>query len=84
VLIHLQPKDASPGLARTLTIPLADLEQAQAEDQLSGPPLAQFLLDELLADPMVRLFMASDDVTEHDIRRLYSGSRAGSEPPDER
>jgi hypothetical protein len=84
VLIHLHPKGASPGLARTVTVPLTDLERAQAEDSLSGAPLAEFLLDELLADPMVRLFMASDDVSEDDIRRLYPGRRAGPEPTDER
>ena len=28
--------------------------------------------DELLADPMVRLFMASDGITEDEMRRLYS------------
>jgi hypothetical protein len=84
VLIHLHPKAAAPGLARTLTVPLADLEQAQAEDHLSGAPLAEFRLDELLADPMVRMFMASDGVTEDQIRRLYSGLRAGPETPDGR
>jgi hypothetical protein len=84
VLIHLHPKTASPGLARTLTVPLADLERAQAEDRLSGAPLAEFLLDELLADPMVRLVMASDGVTEDHIRRLYSDLRAGPGAPDDR
>ena len=84
VLIHLHPKTASPGLARTLTVPLADLERAQAEDRLSGAPLAEFLLDELLADPMVRLVMASDGVTEDDIRRLYPGPRASPKSSDDR
>ena len=84
VLIHLHPKTASPGLVRTLTVPLADLESALAEDRLSGSPLAEFRLDELLADPMVRLVMTSDGVTEDQIRRLYSGLRIGSEPPNDR
>jgi hypothetical protein len=77
VVIHLHPKDASPGLSRTLTVPLADLERAEAEDRLSGRPLAEFLLDELLADPMVRLFMASDGITEEEMRRLYSRRSPG-------
>jgi hypothetical protein len=84
VLIHLRPKTESPGLARTLTVPLADLERAQAEDRLSGAPLTEFLLDELLADPMIRLVMASDGITEDQIRRLYSGQRAGPEFTNER
>jgi hypothetical protein len=84
VLIHLHPKDASPALARTLTVPLADLERAEAEDRLSGRPLAEFLLDELLADPMVRLVMASDGVTEEEMRRLYSRRPPSPEAPDDR
>jgi hypothetical protein len=72
VLIHLQPTVASPGLSRTLTVPLTELERAQQEDRLSGTPLAEFLLEELLSDPMVRTVMASDGVTESEIRRLYS------------
>jgi hypothetical protein len=84
VLIHLHSKTESPGLARTLTVPLADLERAQAEDRLSGAPLAEFLLDQLLADPMIRLVMASDGVTEDQIRRLYSGQRVGPEFTDDR
>jgi hypothetical protein len=84
VLIHLHAVPANPGLARTLTIPLADLERALEEDRLSGQPLAEFLLDELLADPLVRLVMASDHVTEGQMRRLYSGLKAGTEAPDDR
>ena len=74
VQVHLHPTPGSPGLARTLTIPLADLEHALARDKLSGQPLADFILEEVLADPMVRLVMESDGVTEADMRRLHSGS----------
>jgi hypothetical protein len=84
VMIHLRPKTESPGLERTLTLPLAEVERAQEEDRLSGAPLVEFLLDELLADPMTRLVMASDGVTEDQIRRLYSGHRAGPEFTDDR
>lgn len=75
VLIYLHPKAKSPGLAQTLTIPFQELERALAEDKLSGQPLADFFLEEMLADPMVRLVMQSDGVSEADMRRLYSGSR---------
>ena len=74
VLIHLHPKAESPSLAQTLTISLAELEGALAKDKLSGQPLADFILEEMLADPMVRLFMKSDGVSEADMRRLHSGS----------
>jgi hypothetical protein len=75
VLVHLHPTPGSPGLARTLTVPLEDLEHALARDKLSGQPLADVFLEEMLADPMVRLVMESDGVTEDDLRQLHSGSR---------
>ena len=78
VLVQLHPTPGSPGLSRTMTISLADLEHALAKDKLSGRPLADFVLEEMLADPMVRLFMRSDGVTEDDMRRLHSEPRAGS------
>jgi hypothetical protein len=65
VLIHLSPQPAGAGAARTVTVPLADLEAALAAQV---PPVP---LDALLADPMVRLFMASDGVTDDEIRGLY-------------
>lgn len=73
VLIHLHPKAGCPGLAQTLTIPLEELERALAEDKLSGRPLVGFLLEEMLADPMVRLFMQSDGISEADMRSLRGG-----------
>ena len=75
VLVQLHPIPGSPGLSRTLTISLADLEHALAKDKLSGQPLADFVLEEMLADPMVRLFMKSDGVTEDDMRRLHTEPR---------
>jgi hypothetical protein len=76
VLVQLHPTPDSPGLSRTLKISLADLEHALAKDKLSGQPLADFVLEEMLADPMVRLFMKSDGVTEDDLRRLHTKPRA--------
>jgi len=64
VLIRLAP--AGSGSARTVTVPLADLEAALAAQVPAVP------LDHLLADPMVRLFMASDGVTDDEIRDLYA------------
>lgn len=74
VLVHLHPRTSHPGLTRSLTVSLADLDSARAKDKLSGKALSQFFLEELLADPMVRLVMQADGVSEAQIRRLYSGS----------
>ena len=73
VLVHLHPTPGSPALARTLTLPLAELDRVVARDKLSGRPLADFVLEEMLSDPMVRLFMASDGISDDDMRRLHSG-----------
>jgi hypothetical protein len=75
VLVNLQPRASHPGLARTLTVSLADLERAQAKDKLTGQELADLFLEEMLADPMVRLVMEADGVSEIQLRQLYSGSR---------
>lgn len=73
VIIHLHPRASHPGLARSLTVSLADLESAQANDKLSGKKLSQFFLEEMLADPMVRLVMQADGVSEAQVRSLYLG-----------
>jgi hypothetical protein len=78
VQVKLHPTPGSPGLSRTMTISLADLEHALAKDKLSGRPLANFVLEEMLADPMVRLFMKSDGVTDDDMRRLHTEPGAGA------
>jgi len=75
VLVHLHSLAESPGLVRTLTIPLAELEHALAQDKLSGEPSAGSLLDRMLADPMVREIMRSDGVSEAYMRRLFSKYR---------
>lgn len=83
VLVHLHPRKSHPGLARSLTVSLADLDSARAKDKLSGKELSTFLFEEMLADPMVRLVMQSDGVSEAQIRHLYSGLGI-SEPDGER
>ena len=72
VLVRLHPRASHPGLSRTLTVPLAELEQAVAKDKLTGKPLTDFFLEEMLADPMIRLVMQADGVAETDLRALYS------------
>lgn len=73
VLVRLHPRASHPGLSRTLTVPLAELERAIAKDKLTGKALTDFFLEEMLADPMIRLVMQSDGVSEADIRGAYSG-----------
>ncbi|MCV2874191.1 hypothetical protein OEZ71_17980 [Defluviimonas sp. WL0050] len=72
VLVRLHPRASHPGLSRTLTVPLAELEHAVARDKLTGKALTDFFLEEMLADPMIRLVMQADGVGEKDLRDLYS------------
>lgn len=71
VLVRLHPRGSHPGLSRTLTVPLAELEHAVAKDKLTGKALTDFFLEEMLADPMTRLVMQADGVAESDLRDLY-------------
>lgn len=73
VLVKLHPRISHPGLARTLTVSLADLDQARAKDKLTGRELSDVFLEEMLADPMVRLVMEADGVSAAHLRHLYSG-----------
>ena len=72
VLVHLHPRASHPGLGRTLTVPLADLEHAVAKDKLTGKALTDYFLEEMLADPMIRLVMQADGVDENELRDLHS------------
>ncbi|WP_174843508.1 hypothetical protein [Thalassococcus sp. S3] len=72
VLVHLHPRASHPGLRRTLTVPLAELESAVAKDKLTGKALKDYFLEEMLADPMIRLVMQADGVDEAELRDLYS------------
>lgn len=71
VLVQLHPRASHPGLSRTLTVPLSELEHAAAKDKLTGKALMDFFLEEMLADPMIRLVMQADGVDEQDLRDLY-------------
>ncbi|SNT41852.1 hypothetical protein [Tropicimonas sediminicola] len=75
VVISLRPRVSHPGLVRALTVSLADLDSARAKDKLTGLELSQLFLEEMLADPMVRLVMEADGVSELQLRHLYSRSR---------
>lgn len=72
VMVKLHPRASHPGLARTLTVSLADLDHARAKDKLTGIALTNFLLEEMLADPIIRLVMEADGVSEAHLRSLYS------------
>ncbi|WP_299971399.1 hypothetical protein [uncultured Roseobacter sp.] len=74
VVVHLHPRLSHPGLTRSLTVSLLDLDRARARDKLSGKDLSQVFLEEMLADPMVQLVMQADGVSEAQLRHLYSGS----------
>lgn len=73
VLVHLHPRMSHPGLRRTLTVSLADLDEAIARDRLPANELAQLVLEEMLADPMIRLFMQADGVSDAELRASYGG-----------
>ena len=75
VLVKLRPGTSQPGRARTLTVTLADLDRARARDRLTGKALSDFFLEEMLADPMIRLVMEADGVSEAHLRTLYAGHR---------
>ena len=75
VVVKLHPRVSHPGLTRTLTVSLADLDHVRARDKLTGKALSGFFLEEMLADPMVRLVMEADGVSVAHLRHLYSGLR---------
>ncbi|ETX12801.1 hypothetical protein OCH239_17000 [Roseivivax halodurans JCM 10272] len=76
VLVKLHPMAPHPGLARTLTVSLADLDRACAKDKLTGKALSDFFFEGMLADPMVRLVMEADGVSAAHVRHLYAGDGA--------
>ncbi|KIT15650.1 hypothetical protein [Jannaschia aquimarina] len=72
VLVYLHPRASYPGLGRTLSVPLAELENAVAKDKLTGKALMDYFLEEMLADPMIRLVMQADGWSETEMRHLYA------------
>lgn len=82
VVVHLHARLSHPGLTRSLSVSLADLDHARAKDKLTGKDLSQVFLEDLLADPMVQLVMQADGVSEAHLRHLYSGSRTAQTDKD--
>jgi hypothetical protein len=78
VLVHLHPRKSHPGLSRSLTVSLADLEFAVMKDGLSNQDLKLAFIEEMLVDPLVRLLMQADEVSESELRHFYA-----SPPPHE-
>ncbi|SIT18302.1 hypothetical protein SAMN05421759_12919 [Roseivivax lentus] len=72
VILTLHPRTTHPGLSRTLSLSLADLDYARARDKLTGKELSDFFFEEMLADPMVLLVMKADGVSETQLRNHYS------------
>ncbi|RFP88498.1 hypothetical protein DZK27_08410 [Rhodobacteraceae bacterium 63075] len=75
VVVQLHPRDSHPGLTRSLSVSLVDLDHARAKDKLTGLDLSEVFLEDMLADPMVQLVMQADGVSKAQLRHLYSGSR---------
>lgn len=76
VRVSLHSRVSHPGLTRTLTVSLADLEDARARDKQTGKAVSDFFLEEMLADPMTRLVMQADGVSEAHLRQIYSAPRS--------
>ncbi|WP_101069202.1 hypothetical protein [Roseovarius salinarum] len=74
VVVQLHPRESHPGLTRSLSVSLVDLDHARAKDKLTGQDLSQVFLEDMLADPMVQLVMQADGVSEAQLRHLYSES----------
>ena len=75
VVVQLHSRESHPGLTRSLSVSLVDLDHARAKDKLSGKDLSHIFLEDMLADPMVQLVMQADGVSEAQLRHLYTGSR---------
>jgi hypothetical protein len=80
VLVRLHPRLSHPGLQRTLTVPLAALEHALSCDKLTGRGQVEFFIADMLSDPMIRLVMAADRVSDSEIWKLYARSSRASDP----
>lgn len=72
VLVHLHPRESHPGLSRSLTVSLADLKFAAMKDGLSDTDLRYAFIEEMLVDPLVRLLMQADEISETELRRFYA------------
>ncbi|MCO6381403.1 hypothetical protein [Oceanicola sp. 502str15] len=58
------------------TVSPAEVDRARARDTLTGRAFNDLFLDEMLADPLVRLVMKADGVSAAHLRLLYAGGGA--------
>lgn len=72
VMVRLHPRRSHPGLSRNLTVPRSALDHALTRDGQPAHALVDFFVEEMLADPMVRLVIKADRVSEAEIRHLYA------------
>lgn len=75
VQVKLQPRAQYPGLSRTLTVALVDLQQAMAKDKQTNRDLVDYFLEEMLADPLIRLVMQADSVSDSEVRHYSAQAR---------
>ncbi|MCC5999454.1 MAG: hypothetical protein JJU19_01130 [Pararhodobacter sp.] len=80
VLVRLHPRLSHPGMNRTLTVALSALDNALARDKLTGRGLVDFFIEDMLSDPMIRLVMAADRVSDSEIRQIYARASRTSDP----
>ncbi|MCW1931021.1 hypothetical protein [Pararhodobacter zhoushanensis] len=68
VRILLHPRASHPGMVRHLTLSVTALNEALAQDAATKPAHDRAFLDERMADPMVRLVMHADGLSETPLR----------------
>lgn len=73
ILLHLHNPAPEPGMPTTLDVRLTDFESALARDALRGSNAQSAFLDGMLANPLVRLLMEADRVSETELRHLFAG-----------
>ncbi len=73
-MIRLHAKSGHPGLTRTLTIDPKELDAALKRDQAAAMP-AEPDLDEMMMEPIVRLLMRRDGLSESEIRDVIKTAR---------
>jgi hypothetical protein len=70
IVTKLHPPASRCGLTRTLNVNLD-----KAKDKLSTRERTDSFLEKMLADPLTRLVMEADGVSEAQLRHFYSVSR---------
>ncbi|WP_158969356.1 hypothetical protein [Chachezhania sediminis] len=68
------PVQSQPGPSPIQTDPLKGQEQDPPRGERARNAETKTFLNEMLTDPLIRLVMAADGVSEAEIRMLYDGS----------